>query len=208
MKVIGLTGGSGSGKGAVGKILLSFGIPVIDTDAIYREMTEASGPCLSALKAEFGDSIITESGSLNRAALAELVFSGGDSEKRRVRLNEIAHKYILDEARILLNAFREQGYEFAVVDAPVLFESGFDQECDCIVCVIADREIRISRIMARDCINRERAEMRIGSQMADSELVSRSDYVIVNNSDLESLASAVQDMVDNVKMNYNLKGEK
>ena len=87
MKVIGLTGGSGSGKGAVGKILNSLGIPVIDTDAIYREMTEAPCSCLSALEAEFGDSIITESGSLNRTALAELVFSSDDSEERRARLN-------------------------------------------------------------------------------------------------------------------------
>ena len=199
MKVIGLTGGSGSGKGAVGKILHSLGIPVIDTDAIYREMTEAPGSCLSALEAEFGDSIITESGSLNRTALAELVFSGDDSEERRARLNEIAHKYILDETRIRLNVFREQGYDLAAVDAPVLFESGFDKDCDFIVCVIADREIRIGRIMARDCISRERAEMRIDAQMADSELIGRYDYVIVNNSDLESLASTVEGMVDKLK---------
>ncbi len=203
MKVIGLTGGSGSGKGVVGKILLALNIPTIDTDAVYREMTETDSPCLRALADEFGKDIITESGALNRAALAELVFSGKYSCKKRARLNEISHKFILDETRRRLSIYREQGYQLAVVDAPVLFESGFDKDCDVILCVTADRDVRIARIVARDCISEKMAEMRIDSQMLDDELEGRSDYVIVNNGDLLSLAAAVQDTVRQIKMNNN-----
>ena len=187
MKVIGLCGGSGSGKGTVSSIFLENRIPAVDTDAVYREMTQTDSPCLRALALEFGDVIISEYGSLNRKALAELVFSGDGCEKRLKRLNEITHKYILDETRSRLEQFRSDGFLAAIVDAPVLFESGFDKECDLIVCVIADRDIRLSRIIERDNIDIAAATRRIDSQMSDEELISRSDFVIYNNSDLNAL---------------------
>ncbi len=199
MRIIGLTGGSGSGKGAVGRILATLNIPTIDTDAVYREMTESDSPCLRALAEEFGKDIISKSGALNRTVLRGLVFSGEGSDIRRARLNEISHKYILDETRRRLVVFEEQGYELAAVDAPVLFESGFDQECDLTLCVTADRDIRIARIIARDGISEEMAAMRIDSQMSDAELKQRCDYVIFNNGDIKSLEAAVIDTVRQIK---------
>ena len=187
MKVIGLCGGSGSGKGTVSSIFWENKIPAVDTDAVYREMTQTDSPCLRALALEFADVIISEDGSLNRKALAELVFSGEGNEKRLKRLNEITHKYILDETRARLEQFRAEGFLAAIVDAPVLFESGFDEECDLIVCVIADRDIRLSRIIERDNIDVAAATRRIDSQISNEELISRSDFVIYNNSDLNTL---------------------
>ena len=163
MKIIGLAGGSGSGKGAVGKIFADLDIPTVDTDAIYHEITSSDSPCLRALAAEFGAEVISGSGALNRAALAKIVFAGEGAESKRLRLNEITHKFILDEARGRLSELASRGYSLAAVDAPLLFESGFDAECDVIVSVIAPKDERIARIMQRDGITKEAAIARLES---------------------------------------------
>lgn len=192
MKIIGLCGGSGSGKGTVCKIFSEFGIPSVDTDAVYRELTSSPGDCLIALANEFGSEIITERGALNRKLLAQLVFSGENSSERLSRLNEISHKFILDETRRRLQEFKKSGAPFALVDAPALFESGFDRECDGVVCVLADRKKRVERIMSRDSLTRNEAEERISAQLSDAELISLSDYVIHNDSDVSALTDEVK----------------
>lgn len=192
MKIIGLCGGSGSGKGSACNLFRKYGIPFIDTDAVYREITDSPSECVTALEKEFGSEIITESGVLDRKALASIVFSGEGSEHRLARLNEITHKYILDETRRRLDEYRRMDALAAIVDAPVLFESGFDRECDFLVCVIADRDVRIERIMNRDGITREAAERRIDAQLSDEELVSRCDYMIRNDYDLAYLKQEVK----------------
>ena len=198
MIIIGLCGGSGSGKGSVCKIFSEFGIPCIDTDAVYREITSAPGECLTALQNEFGIEIITESGTLNRKKLASIVFSGEDSKLRLERLNEITHKYILDETKRSLDNYRTMGAAAAIVDAPVLFESGFDRECDVIVLVVAERELRITRIMSRDGITRKEAEQRINSQISDDELMLRCDYMIRNDYDLSYLKQEVKTVLKKI----------
>ncbi len=191
MKVIGLCGGSGSGKAAVSALFLKQGIPSIDTDAIYRQLTSKDGSCLRALSLEFGEEIISTDGSLNRKALSKIVFTGDGAKSRLTRLNEISHKFILDEARARLTEYQKQGVKAAIVDAPVLFESGFNTECDVIVAVLADKEVRVNRIMLRDGIDRESAISRIDSQLTDEWLASHADYVIENNSDLAALENRV-----------------
>ena len=188
MKVIGLCGGSGSGKGAVSGIFAEIGIPSIDTDAVYREMTLSDSPCMRELRGEFGDEVVNSQGGLDRARLASIVFS--DPSRLKI-LNKIAHSFILDETRRRLAEYRDEGFPAAIVDAPVLFESGFDKECDEIICVLADRDVRITRIMSRDGIARDAAEKRIASQMPDETLISKCDHVIYNNSDIESLREQI-----------------
>ena len=201
MKVIGLCGGSGSGKGTVSGLFLKQGIPSIDTDAIYREITSGDSECLRALSIEFGDEIISTDGSLNRKALSKIVFSGKGAEVRLKKLNEISHQFILDETRSRLSEYEEQGFLTAIVDAPVLFESGFNTECDCVIAVVADREVRINRIMLRDKIDRESAISRIDSQLNDEWLASHADYVIENNSDLVTLESQVSKVANQIMNN-------
>ena len=198
MKIIGLCGGSGSGKGKVCEVFRENNIPTIDTDALYREMTSQKSPCLDALKAEFGKEIITDNGDLNRDKLAEIVFSGKDMDIKRAKLNEISHRFILDETRCRIKQFEKDGFSLVVVDAPLLFESGFDSECDFVVCVIADRNVRIQRIMSRDNITLEQAKRRIAAQLSDGETVSRSDFVIRNNSDIEELRGEVKSVITKI----------
>ena len=199
MKIIGLCGGSGSGKGVVSSLFLEYNIPSIDTDAVYRELTSGESECLKALSLEFGNEIIADDGALNRKKLASVVFSGDNSSIKLKKLNEITHRFILDEARRRLLQYERQGCCAAIVDAPVLFESGFDDECDFTVCVVADRETRISRIIQRDGISRVAAEQRINSQIPDSELVSKCDYAVYNNSGPDALRPQIERIVELIK---------
>jgi len=194
-KIIGLCGGSGSGKGTVGKTFSDNGYLVIDTDKVYRELTDTSSPCLLALIDEFGREILNSNGALDRKKLASVVFS---DKKKHARLNEISHKFVLREVREKISTSLDK-YCGAVVDAPMLYESGFDKECDHVLAVICDREVRIERIILRDNIPRDAAIKRIDSQITDAELISMADFVIENNSDLNSLKLQVEDIIKKLK---------
>lgn len=196
MIVIGLCGGSGSGKGTVCSFWKELGIPSIDTDKVYHDMTAGPGKCLSELSNAFGNEIIGTDGALNRKALADIVFSSVDSIKNRILLQEITHRHILNATREQLQIYSRTGVPAAIVDAPLLFESGFNKECDVIVAVVADRSLRISRIMERDSLSLHEADRRINSQMSDEELIARSDYVINNNGE-------PKDLIDQIKKVHN-----
>ena len=186
MKIIGLCGGSGSGKGIVGELFLSRGIPVIDTDKVYHELTSSPSECLAELVSVFGESVVDENGVLNRRELGKIVFAPNASDKL-TELNRITHKHILACARERIREFSESGAKMVVVDAPLLSESGFDAECDVIVSVLADKSTRIERVMLRDGIDRQSAERRIASQLDDKFLIEKSDFVIRNDGDFSEL---------------------
>lgn len=195
--IVGLCGGSGSGKGAVCSFFEEYGTPTIDTDAVYHDLTSRDSECLRELVAEFGESIVV-GGVLNRRVLAQIVFCGEGAENRHRRLNTIAHKHILNEVRAKIADYESEGYKAVVVDAPLLFESGFNEECDVVVSVIADAEIRINRIISRDNISRSDAIQRIKSQKSDDWLRDRSDFVVVNNGGLEALKSSVSSILNEI----------
>ncbi len=205
MKVIGLCGGSGSGKGAVSRIFREYGIPTVDTDAVYRELTASDGECMRALVSEFGGSVKTSDGSLCREALRAIVFSGENMDANREKLNKITHKFILLRTRELLEQYRADGKKMAVIDAPLLFESGFDKECDITLAVLADRDVRIGRITSRDGITRAAAEERINTQIPDKELMQMADLTVTNNSTLDALRESVNNLLKTI--NEQLKAE-
>lgn len=197
MKVIGLVGTTGSGKGAVSEFFKEFGFAVIDTDAVYHEMTRGPSPCLDELRLAFGEEIIRADGALDRAGLSGIVFANGAEEKRAL-LNKIAHKHVLDEVRRTVSELEKKDTPLVIVDAPLLFESGFDKECDSILCVSAGKDVRVERIIRRDGITKERALRRIAAQKDDSELERLSDFVIENNGDLTTLKAQVGDFISKI----------
>ena len=130
----------------------------LDTDRVSRLVCEVGQPCLGALAEQFGNGILLPDGSLDRAGLAALVFGEPDPVKKAEKLsalNRITHHYILEYARDWLCEQKADGYTAACIDAPQLFESGFDAECSFIIGVTAECETRIARIIARDGITRE-----------------------------------------------------
>ncbi len=179
---IGLCGRSGSGKGYISKCFAMMGIPVIDTDEVYRSLTNGGGPteCLAELAATFGQSILTEDMTLDRRALRRIVFAEGAEEKLRM-LNNITHKYIFVETLRLARMHKAAGSKAIIIDAPVLFESGFSNYCDKTVCVTCPDEVSIKRIVERDGISEYDARRRLECQMSAEELRSRCDAEIVND---------------------------
>ena len=193
MKVIGVCGGSGSGKGAVCALFSELGIPSIDTDALYHEMTAKRCALTEELAARFGEEVLEPNGALCRARLAKRVFAEGAKDDL-ADLNRISHAHILAGVRVWLSECRAQGVPAALVDAPLLFESGFDRECDSIICVTAPIEMRISRIMERDNISRADAQRRIASQHSDAYLIERCGYHIENAGDFSALKARVNEI--------------
>ena len=191
MKVIGLCGGSGSGKGAVSDILRGFGIAIIDTDRVYHEITSRPSECLSALAEEFGAEVIRD-GALDRARLREIVVEPAHSSTRLLRLNSITHKYVIAETERLVLFYRENGAKGVVIDAPLLFESGLDDRCDTVIAVIANREVRLARIMLRDGLSLDAARKRIEAQIPDARLCEMVDHVICNDGTIDELYSEVR----------------
>ena len=197
MKIIGLCGGSGSGKGEVARMLREAGCLHLDADAIYHGFISGDSDCLRELADEFGKEIIAPNGALDRKKLAAIVFADGAEEKRQ-RLNTISHRYVLDEIRRRI-ADAENEYTVAVVDAPLLFESGFNAECDAIISVIAPRDARIARIVERDGLTSEQAALRIDAQLDEEFLRSHSNFTIENNNDLDALALKVEKIIEIIK---------
>lgn len=202
MKVIGLCGGSGSGKGMVALYLSEYGYKHIDTDAVYHRITSYLSPCVKELSDAFGTSII-KNGRLDRAELFKLVFTEDKTGLKRGVLNSITHKHILERTQALIEQYRNDGVVGVLVDAPLLFESGFDKLCSSVICVIANENIRIERIMARDRISREKAFVRVRSQLPSDYLMERSEYCIVNNGTAGELEREVALLVEKLNNKEN-----
>ena len=189
MLVIGLTGPTGAGKGCVADILSAFGLPVLNADKIYHALLIPPSPCLDELTDHFGKEILTDTGTLNRQALGAIVFS---DEPLLRRLNAITHQYVMSSVRSRLEQLRRDEVRAAVLDAPQLFEAEADKLCHVIVSVLADKEVRIERIMRRDGIDRESAMRRIAAQKSDDFFRTHSNYVIENNGNLAGIIPAVR----------------
>ena len=203
VKVIGICGRSGSGKGFVCRVFKSFGVPCIDTDLVYRELLSLEGsPCLREIVSEYGDIVLNSEKKLDRRALANIVFSDKSGNKLK-RLNSITHKYILNETLSLIESFSREGFESVIIDAPVLFESRFNELCDLIFCVTAPTDILIDRICERDGRSKAEAVARLESQMDERALAQLSDEILVNDG-----CSDVSEQVSAIVKKYGLGGER
>lgn len=192
MRLIGLCGRSGSGKGVFCKAAAEMGIRVVDCDAVYHDIVSRPGDCLFEIGRAFGNEYIV-SGSLDRKALAETVFA---DKGKLARLNSITHKYVLSEADKLLSDAKED--EPVIFDAPALFESGMNEKCDIIIGILASDETCMGRIMKRDGIGSEEAEKRLGSQISLDFIIENSDIVLYNDSGEEKFLASAREVLSQI----------
>ena len=199
MKIVGLTGGSGTGKGTVAKIFAEYGIPSVDTDAVYHELLENDRELNLELAAAFGAGILGEDGKVNRRLLAATVFGKENTPALLHTLNQITHKYVMSETKKRLAEYANTA-PAALIGAPLLFEAGLDSWCEAVIGVLADRETRIQRVMKRDGIDRAAAIRRIDAQPDDNFFRERCNIVLENNGDLAQLKEKVRKILAAWKM--------
>ena len=173
------------------------GIPSIDADAVYKELTVPYSPLLFELKSFFGEEVVSSDGSLNRKALSSIVFAPG-AEEKLTALNKITHAAITKEVEFRIEALKKAGHSAVIYDAPLLFESGFNEKCDFIIATIASTDVKIKRIMQRDSIDAEAASRRLRSQISDEELRKRADFVIENSKDTSFLDDCAKSILEKI----------
>lgn len=172
-KIIGITGPSGAGKSTVSEYFKKVGAHIIDADIVARDVVMPGKPALEKIKNEWPEAVIE--GVLDRKVMARIAFGNSDELHK---LNSITHKYIISEIK---EKIKKSDSTVFVIDAIALFESELIDLCDVTIAVIADKETRISRIMARDNLTRIEAESRINAQKSDEFYKDRADYTIENN---------------------------
>jgi dephospho-CoA kinase len=196
--IIGVTGGIGSGKSTVSRILYDLGAKVIDVDRIAREVTDRE-EVMKKLKEVFGAGIETGNGKLDRNKLADLVFGRPDE---LLKLNQITHEYISSEILVTIKRLKQnKDVEIVVIDAAIPFERGFIDITDKIWVVTADKEIRMKRIMERNGLSREEILKRMDSQIEDRDYLKIADKVLDNNGHIEELEKIVARLYVNLKAN-------
>jgi dephospho-CoA kinase len=195
--VVGLTGGIGSGKSSVSKMLhRRFYWPVVDADEMAHQITAPGGKALPKLVEAFGQEVLTEAGELNRGLLRKRMAEDATVKKQ---LEAIQYPILQQEILDAIAAHRRQGAPVIIYDCPMFFQTRQEQYVDQIVVVVCRKTTRIDRIVARDHIERDLACRMLDLQMDDQEMIRRADLVIDNSRD----ASILEKNITLIKFNKN-----
>jgi dephospho-CoA kinase len=172
---IGLTGGIGSGKSTVARVFETLGIPVYYADDAAKRLMNQDPAIRSALKEMFGEACYLDSGALNRAYLASVVF---ENPEKREQLNQLIHPATIADANKWLS---EQHAVYALREAALLFESGAAEGLDYVIGVSAPASLRMQRVIKRDQLSEEAVQKRMATQLQDTIKLKLCDFVIVND---------------------------
>lgn len=184
MKIIGLTGGIGSGKSTVAQLLVQEGWVLVDADRIARDIVEPGQPALAELADAFGEDILQADGSLDRGLLASRAFA---SREKTDLLNSITHPRIQEETQARFEAARQGGADFVVYDMPLLVDKGLHNDMDATIVVDVDVEERVRRLVEYRGLEESDARRRIAAQIPDDVRRAAADFVIDNNGPRDKL---------------------
>ena len=201
MKIIGLTGPSGAGKTRFSFFLCAMGYPCINADELYHSMLVPPSTLLDAIRDKFGDSYFESSGELDRKALGKFVFS--DPANLEL-LNATVLPIVIEKMQKIAKDYEKNGAKILVIDAPTLFEAGYDKSCDITVSILAPKELRVTRISERDNIDTNDALLRIKAQKSESFYKEHSDLIIINDSDENALKSKAEALIKKLLAGENL----
>ncbi|QQK77260.1 dephospho-CoA kinase [Salicibibacter cibarius] len=176
--IIGLTGGIASGKSLLADYMRAWDLPIIDADAVAREVVEPGQPAYEEIKDYFGNDVFHDDGTLDRKALGSIIFA--DKEKRN-RLNKITHPAIQKEMMNKKEALINEGNRTLIFDIPLLVENGRMNTVDRVLLACVSEDVQLKRLMERDGSTKEEALERIRSQMPLKEKKDYADAVVDND---------------------------
>jgi len=195
MKTVAITGRSGCGKSTVAQYCRSRGFPVLDGDAVAREVTQPGSPCLPALAKAFGADILDEDGALRRGVLAQRAFATkGDARC----LTDITHPEIVRRLLAGVAQARAAGAKLVFVDGAVIVGAPFEPFCDAIIVVRAPQQVLEQRIMRRDGISRQAAQARLASQLAQEKLDAAATFLLDNTGSEQALRAQARAVLENL----------
>lgn len=194
--ILGLTGGIGSGKSTVSKFFKEEGLKIIDADLIVKKISKQK-KLKQELVLKIDKDILNSKKEIDKEKLKKIVFN--DKEKLEI-LNGIYHPKIKEEFCKIREKYNHD--DLIVFDAPLLFESGLDKECDKIILVCVEEKIQIERVVSRDNVDKKLAKQIIEAQMPQEEKKKKADIIIYNNGSLEELIEKAK------KILFELRGEK
>lgn len=191
--IIGITGPSGAGKTSISKLLKQkLSADIINADEIVKEMSVSGTEYFKEIVKTFGEDILLENGEINKTKLANIIFS--DASQREL-LNSLTYKYVVEEIK---KQVKENEDKTIIIDAPLLIESKLNEICNIVISVIADEDVKLRRICARDDIDENSALNRIKSQPKNDFYIKNSEYVIINNdkSNLEKQTKGIIELIE------------
>lgn len=191
MIILGLTGSIGMGKSATATMFREAGLPVYDADAAVHALYESGGAAVGPLSERFGD--ILKNGGVDRARLRAQVVNNPDAMKD---LESIVHPLVGQSQLKFRQEALESGAKFAVLDIPLLYETGGDVRCDYVAVVTAPAEVQTARVLARGEMTEDQFEQIRSKQMSDADKRARADFVISTAFGFDFTRAHVQAIID------------
>ena len=192
--VIGLTGPTGAGKSSVTDTAEELGFKIIDCDLLARDAVRKGSDGLADVVKVFGECVLNTDGTLNRKKLAEIAFA---SPQDTELLNQTLLPHIVKLIRVQIDS------PYVLLDAPTLFESGADSLCDEVIVVLSDKKMRKARIMERDVIDEQAAELRINAGKDDDFYIQRTNNIVYNDCELSVLKLKIKKLLNKIMEEHN-----
>lgn len=186
--IIGLTGPTGSGKSTLKNVAENLGAAFIDCDKVVHEIFETDKDCVAAIENAFGSETV-ENGRINRKVLGSKAFS---SKENTALLNQTVFPFVTYR---ILKIIEETNEQTVILDAPTLFESGIDEICGATVAVLANKQTRRQRIIDRDNLSEETADLRLSAQQSEEFFKAKAERIFYNNTDIKALENEFENFL-------------
>jgi len=197
MKVIGLTGGIGSGKSTVSQFLAELGAVIVDADRVGHEAFKPGTELWREVVAAFGQQTVTPNGDIDRKKLGKIVFGNAES---LWRLNQVMHPRMYDMVKAQLEEYQRQGVAVVVLEAPLLIEANWTSLVDEVWVTVASEATVLKRLQERTGLSREESLARIRSQLPSEERIKRADVVINTDCSLDEVKTRVKELWDRLQV--------
>lgn len=202
---VAVTGGAGSGKTLVCNRLKELGIKVISSDSLAREAVAPGSTAHEKIFNYFGERILLSDGMLNRQMLRRIIINDGAA---RISLERFIHPEISKLMQQKMAQAELEGDHVVVIEVPLLFELGMEEQFDMVVVVSTDRKLRVKRLVDRDNVSRDEAEKLINVQMPEKKKVERAEFVLSNDGSKEQLIRSVDRLYEKLFRKYTKKAKK